>query len=131
MRITDQDIINTAQQLRDEENEQLHVRPVFNRAKSYRIPAWLVAVPAAAFVGFLLGLWTKGGTDYQQPLLAMTDTVYIKVKDTSPNADTTIHSIPQQVVVAERPHKTIRPRAAVHSHPIAEDKIRYDLLVKN
>ena len=51
MKIDSQDIIRTAQQLCDEENKQLHVRP-WNRSRHFHVPAWLVALPAAAIVGF-------------------------------------------------------------------------------
>ena len=77
MKIDNQDIIRTAQQLRDEENEQLDIRP-WNRHRShFRIPSWLVAIPAAAFIGFILGIWTKSSNQQDTPLTALVDTVYI------------------------------------------------------
>ena len=87
MKITDQEIIRTARQLRDEDNSQLHVKP-WQPRRHFQMPTWLVAVPAAAIIGFLLGLWTKGDADKDVPLTAI-------------------------------------------GRPISEDKIRYDLLVKN
>ena len=80
MKITDQDIVRTAQELRDEENEQLHVRHWAKGEKAKRLKAenntslssttfqlfnfstftkWLVAVPAAAIIGFVFGFWTQ------------------------------------------------------------------------
>ena len=80
MKITDQDIIRTAQNLRDEEYEQLHVAP-WHSHRRFHVPAWLVAVPAAAVIGFLFGLWVNSSSKPDATLTAMTDTVYIKVKE--------------------------------------------------
>ena len=132
MKITDQDIISTAQRLRDEENEQLLVPPVFNRAKTrHHIPAWLVAIPAAAFIGFLLGVWTNGHRQDNTPLTAIADTVYIKVKEPSAAPDTTTHTPPQQAPATPKPPTVRNVRHASPGRPVAEDKIRYDLLVMN
>ena len=131
MKITDQDIIHAARQLRDEENEQLHVTP-WHRHHRFHVPSWLVTIPAAALIGFLLGIWFNGKIKNNMPLTAMTDTVYIKVTEPSVKADTLTHTAPQPVFV-----RTKAPKVKHYSpHPspgrsIAEDKIRYDLLVKN
>ena len=131
MRITDQDIIRTARQLRDEGNEQLHVRPVFNRSKTWHhIPAWIVAIPAAAFVGFLIGVWTNGNTQDSTPLTAIADTVYI-IKDLPVHTDTTTYTPPQQAPATTKAPMVRRSRHASQGRPVAEDKIRYDLLVRN
>jgi hypothetical protein len=135
MNITDQDIIRTAQQLRDEENEQLHVRPEFNRTRPWRrIPSWLIAIPAAAIVGFFVGIWTDSSQN-DAPLTTHTDTVYVQVpmpqtqKEPTPLPNPNEHTTaPTQTV-----HKSVvaqSPQASL-GHSIADDNIRYDLLVRN
>ena len=137
MKITEKDILRTAQQLRDEENEQLHV-PRWRRSRHFHIPAWLVAVPAAAIAGFVLGLWTNNTVKTDAPLTALVDTVYIKVKETSVTPDTASHVIPQESATEKKAGKRLRSSNVVkRSQPssqgksIAYDQIRYDLLVKN
>ena len=130
MRVTDKDIIRIAQQLRDEDNQQQHVIP-WQHHRHFQLPAWLVAVPAAAIIGFFFGLWANGNIDKKEPLAAMTDTVYIKIKEPDVTTDTTIRLVPQQVPVATKSPKVVRPRRTRSGRPLSEDKIRYDLLVKN
>lgn len=130
MKITDQDIIRTTQQLRDEENDQLRVTH-WHRHHHLRVPSWLVAIPAAAFLGFLLGVWFDGEPKSNMPLTAMTDTVYIKVTEPSVSTDTITHAAPQPVNVRPKASKVKRSSHPSSGHSIAEDKIRYDLLVKN
>ena len=130
MKITDQDIIRTAQQLRDEENDQLRVTH-WHRQHRFRVPSWLVAIPAAAFLGFLLGMWFDGETKSDMPLTAMTDTVYVKVTEPTVNADTVTHAAPQPINVRTKASKVKRSSHHSSGHSIAEDKIRYDLLVRN
>ena len=136
MKIDNQDIIRTAQQLRDEENEQLDIRP-WNRHRShFRIPSWLVAIPAAVFIGFILGIWTKSSNQSEVPLTAHVDTVYIKVSDPQPQQD----SLPQ-VIPAVQTSDVSKPapkrstfnvqHSTVTGRSVANDHIRYDLLVKN
>ena len=136
MKIDNQDIIRTAQQLRDEENEQLDIRP-WNRHRShFRIPSWLVAIPAAVFIGFILGIWTKSSNQSEVPLTAHVDTVYIKVGNPQPQQD----SLPQVITATQTsdvskpaPKRVNRPSTtkAVTGRSVADDQIRYDLLVKN
>ena len=130
MKITDQDIIRTAQQLRDEGNEQLHVTS-WHRQHRFRVPSWLVAIPAAAFLGFLLGIWFDGETKSDMPLTAMTDTVYVKVTEPTVNADTVTHAAPRPVNVRTKASKVKRSSHHSSGQSLAEDKIRYDLLVQN
>ena len=130
MKITDQDIIRAARQLRDEGNEQLHVAP-WHRQHRFRVPSWLVAIPAAAFLGFLLGIWFDGETKSDMPLTAMTDTVYVKVTEPSVNADTLTHAAPRPVNVRTKASKVKRSSHPSSGQSLAEDKIRYDLLVQN
>lgn len=134
MRIDNQDIIRTAQQLRDEENQQLHV-PAWNRHRSHlHIPAWLVAIPAAVFIGFILGNWTKTDSPSTTPLTALVDTVYIKVPDPQPSQDSVAQVIPDtQAPKSTQTARTTRHRPVQPTvgRPVADDHIRYDLLVKN
>jgi hypothetical protein len=135
MKIEDKDIIRTAQQLRDEQNAQFHVRP-WNRHSHFHIPTWLVAVPAAAIIGFVLGIWTNVSSPKETSLTALVDTVYIKVPEKVNEPDTIVQTDTKQ---KETPIvKPISTTSAVkHNRPttvgrsIADDKIRYDLLVKN
>ena len=136
MKIDNQDIIRTAQQLRDEENEQLDIRP-WNRHRShFRIPSWLVAIPAAVFIGFILGIWTKSSNQQNTPLTALIDTVYVKVPVPQPQQKDISQAIP---TVLTKPieketsySKKVQPRRqTITSRPLAEDGIRYDLLERN
>ena len=130
MKITDQDIIRAAQQLRDEENDQLRVTH-WHRHHHLRVPSWLVAIPAAAFLGFLLGVWFDGESKSHLPLTAMTDTVYIKVTEPSVSTDTITHAAPRPVNVRTKASKVKRSSHHSSGQSLAEDKIRYDLLVQN
>lgn len=138
MRIDSQDIIRTVQELRDEENSRLHVRPWNGRRSHFRVPAWLVAVPAAAIVGFFFGLWTNSQQSPDTPLTAMVDTVYIKVKESVPAVDSVNRAeaapptptvTPVRRVAKAKAMQQKRPSVAGLS--MANDRIRYDLLVKN
>ncbi len=142
MKVTEQDIIRTARQLRDEENELLNVQPWnSNRSREHRsrgfaipaIPAWLIAIPAAAIIGFVFGFWTKSATQLDAPLTALVDTVYIKVHD-QPRQDTIAQAIPA-VQTPARPRgfaipASSRPQPTL-GRPVSDDHIRYDLLVRN
>lgn len=130
MKITDQDITRAARQLRDEGNEQLHVTS-WHRQHRFRVPSWLVAIPAAAFLGFLLGVWFDGEPKSNMPLTAMTDTVYIKVTEPFVSTDTITHAAPQPVNVRTKASKVKRSSHHSSGQSLAEDKIRYDLLVQN
>ena len=132
MRIDNQDIVSMTRGLRDEENQQLHVRP-WNRRNRFHLPAWLAAIPAAAVIGFLLGLWVNSRQPAEAPLSAMVDTVYIKVKDTADAMDTAyaVTATPRAHRVVSK--KTVRQRSVStpQGQSMANDRIRYDLLVKH
>ena len=133
MKIKDKDIIRTAQQLREEQNAQLHVRP-WNRHSHFHIPTWLVAVPAAAIIGFVLGIWTNVSSPKEAQLTALVDTVYIKVPEKVNEPDTIVQTDTKQkeAPVIKPISSTIRHiRPTTVGRSIADDKIRYDLLVKN
>lgn len=171
MRIDNQDIVRAVRQLRDEENSQLNVQP-WNRRRSagksangrgttgkgafHGLPGWLVTIPAAAVIGFVLGYWTKSSSQLATPLTALVDTVYIKVHDPQVRQDT--------FAVASLPYSddasTVRSSSRVKvgngrrtgasssrhlakqtdvspyqqltlGRPVSDDSIRYDLLVMN
>lgn len=137
MKIDNQDIIRTAQQLRDEENLQQTVRPWHRHRSHLRIPSWLVAIPAAVFLGFILGIWTKSSNQQDAPLTAMVDTVYIKVPTPAPAPVPVLQETPapqpastQPTVQKRSPRKAAAQKKAT-GRPVAEDHIRYDLLVRN
>lgn len=135
MRINDTDIVNAARQLCEEGNSQLKIRP-WNQQRHSHVPSWLTAIPAAAIIGFFLGIWTNSHMQGEAPLTALTDTVYVRVNDApanpkalqpidSPSAITPIH---RQGTMAKSPK---RHHKIPTGQPIVNDKIRYDLLVNN
>jgi hypothetical protein len=135
MKISNQDIVSAAQELRDEENQQLDVRP-WNHHRHFRFPAWLAAIPAAAIIGFFFGVWTNSQTKPEQPLAALVDTVYVTVKET-PNTPDTMQSVSTSAPTqSENRHVRCAKRCQqkqgnLIGQSILNDKIRYDLLVKN
>ena len=140
MKIDNQDIIRAARQLRDEENEQLNVRSWNRHRNHFHVPTWLVAIPAAAIIGFVLGIWTQDNKQGGESLTALVDTVYIKVSDPQPSQDSVAQAIPtSQTTAVSRSvtRRAVRPSTSTsRSHttvgrPVADDHIRYDLLVRN
>lgn len=132
MKIDNQDIIRTARQLRDEQNEQLHVRS-WSRKHHFRVPTWLVAVPAAAIVGFVTGLFTQVNFQKDTPLTALVDTVYVSVPVPQVSEESPSHTVPEVSDVAPRRSGSVstkrhRKQQAV-GNSVADDNIRYDLLV--
>lgn len=135
MKTIDKDIVRIAQELRDEENQQLHVRP-WSRNRHFHFPAWLAAIPAAAFAGFLFGFWTNSQPKSGQPLTALVDTVYVTLKETPENLDSTLlintPSPTQPASTQGRNTNISKQRRERHTgQPMLNDRIRYDLLVKN
>ena len=136
MKIDSENIIRTAQQIRDEENIQQTIRP-WNRHRSHlRIPSWLVAIPAAIFIGFILGIWTKSSNQQDAPLTAMVDTVYIKVPTPAPvpvlqETPAVQPAVAQQAAIQKRSPRKAAAQKKATGCPVAEDHIRYDLLVRN
>lgn len=136
MEINNQDIIRMTRQLRDEENQQLHVRP-WKRRRHFSLPSWLVTIPAAAAVGFFLGVWTNSQSEKIEPLTAIVDTVYVS----EGNIDRDTVAAPSTPVVVPpsapkskpvRAHSRKKPqRSNTEGRSMIDDKIRYDLLVKN
>lgn len=121
MKITEREIYRTAQQLRDEENEKLQVRP-WNPRRRFNVPMWLLAMPAAMLIGFLLGLWTNSSMQVQEPLTALVDTVYVKVPVAQPVPDTVYVEVPAakpapDTVYVKVPVKQLPPAIAQHKSP--------------
>ena len=135
MKIENKDIIYAAQQLRDEQNAQLHIHP-WNHRRHFHVPSWLVAVPAAAIIGFVLGIWTNDNSPKEVQLTALVDTVYNKIPEKVKEPNTIV-----QTDIKQKEAPTIKPKPATSSarhirpttvgHSIADDKIRYDLLVRD
>lgn len=139
MRTDNQDIIRTARQLCDEENAALHVTP-WKRHRHFHIPTWLVTIPAAAIIGFVLGVWTQANSNSDTTLTALVDTVYIKVPTPLPQKNPTTQNMPvTPAPTVNKPESRQKVRTASPSgssyktlgRPVADDHIRYDLLVKN
>ena len=139
MKIDNQDIIRTARQLCDEENAELHVSP-WNGHRHFHVPTWLFTIPAAAIIGFVLGVWTQVSNNSDTPLTALVDTVYIKVPEPQPQQDSVAQAIPTTstpTVTQTSPRQNVHTTSASATsrktigRPVADDHIRYDLLVKN
>jgi len=146
MKINNEIITRMARQLRDEENTQLHVAPWQRHRRHFRVPAWLVALPAAALVGFFFGLWTNSEAPADSPLTALVDTVYVTEEKPSTPKDTATSKYANQptsqpaIQSAALPttstrqrmpsHPSKSPRATTAGHSVADDHIRYDLLVR-
>ena len=124
--MSNDDIIAMARRIREEENNQLQVRPWKSRSRM----AWYIAVPAACLVGFFLGYGLRPANmepgSESLASLSTPDTVYVQVYDT----------IYQTTDV----HKPVRPRPITASNgaeprkigiSVLEDNIRYDLLASN
>lgn len=150
MKITDQDIVRTTQELRDEGNNQMTVRPWTKGEKAKRLKGennsslssstfqlfnfstftkWLVATPAAAFAGFAFGIWTQVHKQTETSPTALVDTIYIKVPvPQPPQQQAVVEAVPAIGGIA--PKRAARPKQTL-GHPLGEDNIRYDLLVCN
>lgn len=141
MKTSEQDIAHMARRLRDEENEQLHVRPTFKRGRHHsRLYSLLTnpltaAIPAATFLGFIVGQWTNSHSQTALPVTALADTVYITVRDTVTTTDTVRMALPTAPSLEKKTAKKSRNRRSTTTvttgQPIMSDRIRYDLLVKN
>lgn len=150
MKISDKDILRTVVELRDEENRQLHVRPL-PRSNRPRAIAWFSTVSAAAVAGFFLGFWTNNRLASDIPMTAFVDTIYVTEKTTvaspKPAATSTIStSSNQSTLPVARPLCTSssarssrlarikkvakQPQTVPTGQTILNDNIRYDLLIK-
>lgn len=130
MKLDNQTIIDAARRLREQDNASLHVAPWPSR-RSKAVPVWLVAIPAAAVVGFLLGLFVRQPASDNTQLLAKADTVYVTREVSVPQTPDTV------VRYVERPRRPSRPQQVatvvdtmpVTGRTIGQDNIDYALLV--
>ena len=120
--ISNDDIIRAARQLRNEENERLHVRPWqknYNRWMPY------VSIPAACLVGFALGFSLRtpsnsagSGNTALIDSFVLHEVVHDTIYQTVPS--------PQYRVLAEKTANADEEQGVSVFH----DGIRYDLLAK-
>ena len=125
--MSNDDIIAIARSIREEDNNQLHVRPW---KSSRRRIAWYIALPAACVISFVLGycLRPASNTETQHDLTAQTaDTIYLREVMHDTVYLTTSHD-------ALHLHSTSTSTQAANEKPrkigvsVLEDNIRYDLL---
>lgn len=130
MKLDNQTIIDAARRLREQDNASLHVAPWPSHRRT-AVPLWLVAIPAAAVVGFLLGLFVRQPTADNSSLIAKADTVYVTHEVSVPQTPDTV------VRYVECPRRPSRPQqvtTVVDTMPatgrtIDQDNIDYALLV--
>ncbi|MBR1484364.1 MAG: hypothetical protein IJ612_01565 [Prevotella sp.] len=125
MKLTDQEIIASARRQRDADNQQLTVRPwAHGNRRRFRVPAWLVAIPAAAVAGFFLGL----AVQQPQPdtsLALQRDTVYVERQMLVAQTPDTI------IKYVERSHRAGKPSPTAQTgRSIDQDDIDYSMLVR-
>lgn len=137
MKINDKDIARMARRMRDEENGSLHVRRWRRNRKS--MPQWLVALPAAAVIGFLAGFFTgsKSEPEDMRMLSQRIDTLYITRQAEKP--ETTDSGTLKNTGLAietksSNPGTSARRDSSDKSKyvtglPASKDGIRYDMLV--
>lgn len=136
MKINDKDIARMARRMRDEENGSLHVRRWRRNRKS--MPQWLVALPAAAVIGFLAGFFTgsKSEPEDMRMLSQRIDTLYITRQAEKPeSADSgTLKNTGLAIETKSNSPGTSARRDSSKSKyvtglPASKDGIRYDMLV--
>lgn len=142
--LSNEEIIAAARQLRQEENERMHIRPW----KRHRHWGWAVAIPAACLVGFAFGYYLRPSADEPTEQLAKTvgrtDNVLVPetVHDTVLVREV-VHDTVYQVQPVSQPlaphrlahKKTSQPegqevKAERIGVSMLEDGIRYDLLAE-
>lgn len=129
MKIDNQTIIATARRQREADMNGLSPRPWRRQHRRLAVPAWLVALPAAAVAGFLFGLSVRQPDGDATQLTAKADTIYI-------TREVPVAQRPDTVVrYVERPRRASRQVASRQAEPpatgrsVAEDNIDYSLLV--
>lgn len=137
MKINDKDIARMARRMRDEENGSLHVRRWRRNRKS--MPQWLVALPAAAVIGFLAGFFTgsKSEPEDMRMLSQRIDTLYITQQAEKPestdsgtlkNTGLAIETKSNSPGTSARRDSSSKSKY-VTGLPASKDGIRYDMLV--
>lgn len=128
MKITDQEIIASARRLRQADDSQLSIRPW--QRHHLHIPQWLVVIPAAVLVGFILGFAVRQPSAGPAPTaMAKTDTVFVH-KVVTQHDTVSLPAIDSSTAPIRR--KPSRHSAARPQHtglPMTDDHINYSLLV--
>lgn len=134
--LSNDDIIAAARQLRQEQNDRMHIRP-WKRQSRW---GWYVAIPAACLAGFALGLYLRPSAETPASELAKTivvtdtvtvhevvhDTVY-QVKPVS--QPITPHQLAKRSTPSQKTEK--QPETEPVGVSMLDDGIRYDLLASN
>jgi hypothetical protein len=138
MKLYNQQIIDAARRQRDLDTSSMKVKPWTTRRLHFQIPVWLVALPAAAIVGFFFGLFVHNPFfDETGQFMATVDTVYVTREVMVPQTPDTVVRYMERPKVT-RTVKTVKPAvvtASVASAPITgrsidQDDIDYTMLVK-
>lgn len=143
MKIDHQTIINAARRQREQDETTIDV-PRWRTARRHplAVPAWLVALPAAAVAGFLFGLFVRQPLSSDQPLTALVDTIYV-TREVPANAAEPPSRLPQKeeqtpptVVKSSKPARKASPvredrveADAPTGRNVSEDGINYSMLV--
>ena len=137
MKLDNQQIIDAARRQRDLDTSSMNVKPWATRRQRFQVPAWLIALPAAAIVGFFFGLFVHNPfSDEAGQFMAAVDTVYVTRQVMVPQTPDTV------VRYVERPKVTKTVKAAkpvvvtasvasaqVTGRSIDQDDIDYTMLV--
>lgn len=141
MKLDNQQIIDAARRQRDLDTSSMNVQPWPTRRQRFQVPAWLTALPAAAIVGFLFGLFAhKYFSDDAGLLVAATDTVNVTRQVLVPQTpDTVIRYVerPQisKAVKTKKPTSSPLEESASNTsipntgRSIDQDNIDYTMLV--
>lgn len=137
MKLDNQQIIDAARRQRDLDTSSMNVQPWTRHRKSFQVPTWLVALPAAAIVGFLFGLFVhKSLSDDTSKLMTAADTVYVTRQVMVPQTpDTVIRYVERPIIT--KANKTTHSNTAslsdaappIAGHSIDQDNIDYSMLV--
>ncbi|MBQ9646032.1 MAG: hypothetical protein IJV24_06730 [Prevotella sp.] len=144
MKIDNQTIIDAARRQREQDETTIGV-PRWRTARRhpFAVPAWLVALPAAAIVGFLFGLFVRQPLSTDQPLTALVDTIYV-TREIPANVAEAPSRLTQRGEEQDSPkvEKSIKParkaspvrgdhveEAPPTGRNVSEDGINYSMLV--
>ena len=134
--LSNDDIIAAARQLRQEQNDRMHIRP-WKRQSRW---GWYVAIPAACLVGFALGFYLRPSAETPAPAMAktivVTDTVLLHevVHDTVYQTKPVSQPLsPYQLAKRSTPSQKTekQPETEPVGVSMLDDGIRYDLLASN
>ena len=134
--LNNDDIIAAARQLRQEQNDSMHIRP-WKRQSRW---GWYVAIPAACLVGFAMGFYLRPSAETPAPALAktivVTDTVMVQevVHDTVYQTKPVSQPLsPHQLAKRNTPSRETEKQPETEGVGVSmlDDGIRYDLLASN